>query len=267
MTDDTTLYGQRYYGPSVVLVDALTFSAAEMFAAGFLDNRIGSIIGAGDHRTGGAGANVWSLHSLDDVLGARPRLRSNFFKGADLRFSARQCVRISPRGRGFSKSFEGVGITRTISHRLTSKDALNQGEDILLAAARHLAPAAKRARPALEVKKRIVGRRRREIDVTVIGTNITKLRAAITEFAGSGEPRFKRSNTGTLNFRVDRTDTSIIEVTGFAQNGERAHYKEEFVPPQALTDELERERARARRSRRRGRRRRRRRARRARRGR
>jgi hypothetical protein len=70
-----------------------------------------------------------------------------------------------------------------------------------------------------------------------------------------------------LNFRVDRTDTSIIEVTGFAQNGERAHYKEEFVPPQALTDELERERARARRSRRRGRRRRRRRARRARRGR
>jgi hypothetical protein len=42
--DDANQLGQRYFGPVVVFTDALAFSTADMFAAGFIDHRIGKVI-------------------------------------------------------------------------------------------------------------------------------------------------------------------------------------------------------------------------------
>jgi len=56
--------GQIYQGNVALLVDALTYSAAEIFTAGFQDHAIGPVIGR-DANTGGGGASVWTH---DDLL-------------------------------------------------------------------------------------------------------------------------------------------------------------------------------------------------------
>ena len=65
--DDANDTGQIYQGPVVLLTDALTYSAADIFAGGFQDNNVGDVMGS-DSTTGGGGANVWS-HA--DLLTAR----------------------------------------------------------------------------------------------------------------------------------------------------------------------------------------------------
>jgi len=54
--------GQRYFGPVVLIVDPLCYSATDIFAAGFKDHDIGPVVGVGEN-TGAGGANVWS-HGL-----------------------------------------------------------------------------------------------------------------------------------------------------------------------------------------------------------
>ncbi|MFV1984378.1 MAG: S41 family peptidase, partial [Thiohalomonadales bacterium] len=49
--------GQSYFGPVVLIVDPLCYSATDIFAAGFKDHYIGPIIGVGAN-TGAGGANV-----------------------------------------------------------------------------------------------------------------------------------------------------------------------------------------------------------------
>ncbi|HEY8092248.1 MAG TPA: S41 family peptidase, partial [Acidimicrobiales bacterium] len=54
--------GQHYQGPVVLVTDALCYSATDIFAAGFQDNRVGPVLGASGN-TGAGGANVWD-HAL-----------------------------------------------------------------------------------------------------------------------------------------------------------------------------------------------------------
>ena len=39
------LFGQRYYGPVALIIDALCYSTTDIFAAGFQDHEIGPVIG------------------------------------------------------------------------------------------------------------------------------------------------------------------------------------------------------------------------------
>jgi hypothetical protein len=66
--------GQVYRGSCVLLTDALTYSAADIFAAGFQDNEIGRVIGVDTH-TGGGGANVWTHDDLLQMFGSGPNGR------------------------------------------------------------------------------------------------------------------------------------------------------------------------------------------------
>lgn len=75
--------GQIFYGPVVLIIDALTYSAADMFAASFQDHKIGKIIGV-DHRTGGGGSNVWSWHQFR-VYEPDYRITTTHAEGKDLR--------------------------------------------------------------------------------------------------------------------------------------------------------------------------------------
>ncbi len=56
--DEANSTGRVYQGPSVLLIDALSYSAADIFAAGYQDHRIGRVIGV-DPGSGGGGGNVW----------------------------------------------------------------------------------------------------------------------------------------------------------------------------------------------------------------
>ena len=60
--------GQRYQGPVVLLVDALTYSTGDVFAAGFRDHEIGPIVGSAPE-TGAGGGNVWGLEDICRVDG------------------------------------------------------------------------------------------------------------------------------------------------------------------------------------------------------
>jgi hypothetical protein len=56
--DDANQVGQRYFGPVVLITDALAFSTADMFAAGFMDHEIGKVI-CTDENMAAAGGNNW----------------------------------------------------------------------------------------------------------------------------------------------------------------------------------------------------------------
>lgn len=63
--------GRSYPGPVVLVVDALSYSAADMFAAGFQDNELGKVLGTSG-RTGAGGANVWPLDQVESYLEGTP---------------------------------------------------------------------------------------------------------------------------------------------------------------------------------------------------
>src|SRR5581483_1098103 len=60
--------GQAYYGPVILITDALSYSTTDMFAAGFQDNEIGEILGTSDN-TGAGGANLWRYDDLIKAFG------------------------------------------------------------------------------------------------------------------------------------------------------------------------------------------------------
>ena len=98
LTTDLGLPGQPYQGPVVLIVDALTYSAADMFAAGFADNRIGKIIGP-DASTGGGGASMWTFDQLSQFLSALPDAGMSLQAlphGADMSLALLRCSRIGP---------------------------------------------------------------------------------------------------------------------------------------------------------------------------
>ena len=61
--EDANQLGQQYFGPVVLVTDALAFSTADMFAAGFIDHRIGKVICI-DKNMAAAGGNNWQFEVL-----------------------------------------------------------------------------------------------------------------------------------------------------------------------------------------------------------
>ena len=61
--EDANQIGQRYFGPVVLVTDALAFSTADMFAAGFIDHGIGKVICI-DKNMAAAGGNNWRFDIL-----------------------------------------------------------------------------------------------------------------------------------------------------------------------------------------------------------
>ena len=59
ITNNMAVGDYRYPGPVVLVVNAKTYSAGDLFTAGWVDNRIGPVVCVGD-ATGGGGAEVWS---------------------------------------------------------------------------------------------------------------------------------------------------------------------------------------------------------------
>jgi hypothetical protein len=122
--------GRRYGGPVVAVVDANTYSSGDLFAAGFVDNRIGPLVcvGAG---TGAGGANVWTGAQLRDALAATPFAFGRL--PADLGFtvSVRRAVRSGPAD-GVPIEDLGVG---GIPYRMTRRDLLDGNRDLLEACA------------------------------------------------------------------------------------------------------------------------------------
>jgi hypothetical protein len=127
--------GQVYYGPVVLITDALSYSATDIFAAGFQDNRVGPVLGTSGN-TGAGGANFWSL---DDLMAAQAQAPTTPFrklpKGAELIVAMRRSVRVGPNA---GSPLEEFGVAPDVLHYMTKRDLLSDNVDLLARAARLL---------------------------------------------------------------------------------------------------------------------------------
>jgi hypothetical protein len=129
--------GQIYYGPVILITDALSYSATDIFAAGFQDNEIGEVLGTTDN-TGAGGANVWWYEDLIRAIGNR---RDSPFKplpkGADMLIALRRSIRVGARA---GRPLEELGIAPDHRHHMTRRDVLKRNDDLIARAASLLMP-------------------------------------------------------------------------------------------------------------------------------
>lgn len=127
--------GQRYPGPVVAVVDANTYSSGDLFAAGFVDNRIGTLVSV-DDATGAGGANVWYPHDLLHALHGTPAALRPLPSGISFTIAFRRAVRV---GGVAGTGIEDIGIPGHLRHGLTKRDLTENNEDLLAFCARLLA--------------------------------------------------------------------------------------------------------------------------------
>jgi C-terminal processing protease CtpA/Prc len=117
--------GQVYGGPVVAVVDPNTYSAGDLFAAGFVDNGLGPLVTVGT-ASGGGGANVWMPGDLDHVLGGTPFALPALPGGVGYTIAARRALR---SGQAEGTAIEDLGVTGTHTYEMQRADLLedNQG--------------------------------------------------------------------------------------------------------------------------------------------
>ena len=139
MTDPNEIRSAEriYQGPVLLITSALSYSAADIFIAGFRDHRLGKILGV-HANTGAGGANRWTYSDILTLLrgerlttGRPPVLPG----GADLRVAIRRAVRV---GAGEGMELEESGIEPDEVHRLTRADLLEGDVDLIGHAVRML---------------------------------------------------------------------------------------------------------------------------------
>ena len=129
--------GQIYQGPVALLIDAISYSATDIFSAGFQDHEIGEIIGV-DQNTGGGGASRWwhqdDLFERLEVLPDMPL--KPLPSGAVIAFASLRSTRAGLRA---GQALEDVGVTRTVPYHLTKTDIMDWGSDLIHFACKRLA--------------------------------------------------------------------------------------------------------------------------------
>jgi len=129
-----------YGGKVALLVDAMTYSTGDFFAAGFKDYDLGVIIGT-DHSTGAGGATRWEHDQLLSEFRSTPSPLKPF--PADLKDAqmsvAVQCA-THAAGSFRDMPFEGLGVEvdRGCTFFLTKEDLTDDGINLLCFAASKL---------------------------------------------------------------------------------------------------------------------------------
>jgi len=128
--------GQRYYGPVVLITDALTFSTTDMFIAGFQDHEIGDILGVHGN-IGAGGANVWDHDFLVKVMKQQADTPFRRLpKQTGMRVAIRRSVRV---GKRTGTLLEELGVIPDAIHLMTKRDLLEGNIDLINHASEMLA--------------------------------------------------------------------------------------------------------------------------------
>ncbi len=151
--------GQTYYGPVVLIVDGRSYSATDIFAAGFADHGIGPILGV-DPGTGAGGSNAWTHGLLTALLNepSPPDRTSPYValpNGANMQVAVRRTLRVHDLA---GTPLEDLGVTPIELHWLTPVDLLNHNADLLNKAGALLA-----AMPSGQL----------EVETSSVGTTLT----------------------------------------------------------------------------------------------
>lgn len=126
--DECNTIGQKYFGPVILITDALCYSTTDIFAAGFQDHKIGPILGA-DGNTGAGGANVWEHRFfVSDVLPRAGSVYQSLPNDAGMRVAIRRTLRV---GRRAGTPVEDLGVIPDERHFMTRDDLLNENVDLI----------------------------------------------------------------------------------------------------------------------------------------
>jgi hypothetical protein len=118
--------GQQYGGPVLLVADSTTYSAGDLFSAGFVDNGIGPFLCVGE-ATGAGGANVWDYAELKAALAGSPIELPTLPDGIGLSLAYRRATRSGPAD---GLPIEDVGIAGT-PYALTRDDLLAGNRDLI----------------------------------------------------------------------------------------------------------------------------------------
>jgi hypothetical protein len=133
--DECNDIGQIYQGPVVLVTDALCYSTTDIFAAGFQDHKIGSVLGC-HISTGAGGANVWDDGDLRQLVIKPQNPFVALPKGAGMRVAARRCTRVGSRS---GTPVEDYGVVSDARYYMTKTDVVDNNADLIAAAAKILA--------------------------------------------------------------------------------------------------------------------------------
>jgi hypothetical protein len=162
-TADANKLGQQYQGPVLLVTDALCYSTTDIFAAGFQDHEIGTIVGTSQH-TGAGGANVWEYSMVSSALpGQFPVLP----KGVKFRVAARRTTRVGTRA---GLPVEDLGVKPDHIHYMTRDDVLRGNADLFTHAAQLLA-----AKPVRSLSAHVTGAGTPGALVDVTASNVTRV--------------------------------------------------------------------------------------------
>jgi uncharacterized protein (DUF779 family) len=120
--------GQKYFGPVILITDALCYSTTDIFAAGFQDHEIGPILGV-DRNTGAGGANVWEHQSfVNNVLPGAESVYRSLPNGAGMRVAIRRTLRVGKRS---GTPVEDLGVIPEHYHPMTRNDVVSSNVDLI----------------------------------------------------------------------------------------------------------------------------------------
>lgn len=159
--------GQVYGGAVVAVVDANTYSAGDLFAAGFYDNQVGLLVTVGE-ATGAGGANVWRPEHVHDALVGTVFQQPPLPAGIGYTLSVRRATRAGPAE---GQAIEDIGVKGHRTYAMTKRDLSSDNQDLrafcgkLLASRPHTSLTVAPAGPAIEVTSLGLDR----LDLTVDG--------------------------------------------------------------------------------------------------
>jgi hypothetical protein len=160
--------GQHYQGPVVLVTDALCYSATDIFAAGFQDNRIGPVLGASGN-TGAGGANVWDHALLRQLFPAPNSPFGALPKGTSFRVAIR---RVTRSGASSGTPLEDVGVVPDQRHAMTQRDLMEGNADLIADAIGLL-----RSQPERALLATVGARSGDSVDLAVTATGIDRVDA------------------------------------------------------------------------------------------
>jgi hypothetical protein len=121
--------GRKYYGKSILLTDSACYSTTDIFAAGYQDHEIGTILGY-DNTTGAGGANVWTIELLrqqwPEAAGPNPFIPLP--RGISMRVALRQSSRC---GVNSGLPLEDLGAISDQRAYRTQRDVFENDADLL----------------------------------------------------------------------------------------------------------------------------------------
>jgi C-terminal processing protease CtpA/Prc len=230
--------GQRYYGPVVLLVDALCYSTTDIFAAGFQDHWIGAVIGT-DRATGAGGASVWDHATLraesgDPALEPLP-------KGVDMRLALLRTLRVHGSA---GVPLEEFGVVPRPIHLRTRADVLEGDVDLMARAAKILRDT-KRSRKPYTLDIRAIRGDGDDKRLIITAKGLTRLHVYVNGNPVCASLEVDPKQTTVTPVQVEADNVATLQVSGFdgfdgpvaEAAGPIARFLPALLPEQPANDE------------------------------